>query len=75
MNNLLFMDNLKLRGRSEDGLESLINVVQVFSWDIGMEFRPDKPTVEVLKQGVKVHYEGIVFSDGQMMGEADNSGD
>ena len=46
------MDDLKLYGRSEQELESLIDVVRVFSGDIGMEFGLDKCAVLVLKQGI-----------------------
>ena len=74
MNYLLYMDDLKLYGRSEQELESLIDVVRVFSRDIGMELGLDKCAVLVLKQGIKVCCEGIVLPDGQMMGEVDENG-
>ena len=74
MNHLLYMDDLKLYGRSEQELESLIDVVRVFSRDIGMEFGLDKCAVLVLKQGIKVRCEAIVLPDGQMMGEVDENG-
>ena len=61
MNHLLHMDDLKLYGRSEQELESLIDVVRVFSRDIGIEFGLDKCAVLVLKQGIKVRCEGIVY--------------
>ena len=38
INQLLFMNDLKLYSRSENGLGSLIQIVRVFSEDIGMEF-------------------------------------
>ena len=74
MNHLLYMDDLKLYGRSEQELESLIDVVRVFSRDIGMEFGLDKCAVLVLKQGINVRCEGIVLPDGQMMGQVDENG-
>ena len=74
MNHLLYMDDLKLYGRSEQKLESLIDVVRVFSRDIGMEFGLDKCAVLVLKQGIKVRCEGIVLPDGQMMDKVDENG-
>jgi hypothetical protein len=67
-------DILKLYGKSEDELEKLVDVVSVFSRDIGMEFGLDKCAVVVLKQGVKVRCEGVVLPDGQMMKEVDESG-
>ena len=68
------MDDLKLYGRSEQELESLIDVVQVFCRDIGMEFGLDECAVLVLKQGIKVRCEGIVLPDGQMMDEVHENG-
>ena len=38
INNLLFMDDLKLYSRNEKGLDSLVQTIRVFSEDIGMEF-------------------------------------
>ena len=66
------MDSYKLYGRSEEEQESLINVVWVFSQDIGMKFGLDK--CAVLKQGVQVHCEGIVLPVGQVIGEVNENG-
>ena len=38
INHFLFMDDFKLHSRSEKGLNSLVQIVCVFSEDIGMEF-------------------------------------
>jgi len=38
VNHLLFMDELKLFGKSEDQIDSLVRTVQLFSEGIGMEF-------------------------------------
>ena len=35
---LLFMDGLKLYGKSENEIKGLVSTVEVFSQDIGMEF-------------------------------------
>ena len=45
------MDDLKLYGRSEEELESLVSVVQVSSQDIGMDFELDGCAMLELKQG------------------------
>ena len=37
VNHLLFMDDLKLYAKNEKGLESLVQRVQIFSDDIGMD--------------------------------------
>ena len=36
INHLLIMDDLKFYGRSEKGLDSLVQTIRVFSEDIGM---------------------------------------
>ena len=51
INYLMFVDDLKLYGRSEEEQETLINFVQVL--DIRMDFELDKCAVQMLKQGVK----------------------
>jgi len=38
VNHLVFMDDLKLSGKSEDQIDSLVQTVQLFSEDTGMEF-------------------------------------
>ena len=38
MKHLVFMDDLKLYSRIEKGLDSLVQTVNVFSEDIGIEF-------------------------------------
>ena len=74
LNHLLFMDDLKLYGKSEKELEKLLEVVKVFSEDIGMEFGLDKCAVLILKRGMKVRCEGILLPDGQKMGAVDEDG-
>ena len=37
-NPLLFMDNLKLYGKTENEIKGLVSTVEIFSQDIGMEF-------------------------------------
>ena len=41
INGLLFMDDFKLYSRSEKRLDSLVQIVRLFSEDIGMEFGID----------------------------------
>ena len=38
INHLLFMDDLKLYGKSENEIKGLVSTVEVFSQDIGMKF-------------------------------------
>ena len=58
LNNLLFMDNLKLYPKSERELDSLIQTVRIFSDYVGMVFGLNKCAVLVLKRGKMVQTEG-----------------
>ena len=59
LNNLLFMDDLKLHAESERELDSPIKTVRIFSDDVGMVFGLEKCVVLVLKRGKIVRTEGI----------------
>ena len=69
LNNLLFMDNLKLYPKSERELDSLIQTVRIFSDYVGMVFGLNKCAVLVLKRGKMVQTEGIKLPDGKRMRE------
>ena len=45
------MDDLRLYAKDEKQLDSLVNTVQIFSLDIGMEFDIDKCGILVMKRG------------------------
>ena len=47
-NHLLFIDNLKLYGKSERELDSLVETIRIFSDDVGMVFGMSKCAVLVL---------------------------
>ena len=51
INHLLFRDDLKLYSKSEKALDSLIQIVAIFSEDIGMQFGIDKSVMLVMKRG------------------------
>ena len=74
MNHLLFMDDLKLFGKSDKEVESLVGVVHRYSEDIGMEFGMDKCAVLIMKRGKKVKCEGISLPNGDEMKEVDVNG-
>ena len=59
INNLLFMDDLKLHSRSEKRLDYLVQTVRVFSEDIEMEFGIEKCAMLVMKKGKIVKSVGI----------------
>ena len=48
---LLFMDDLKLYGKSENEIKGLVSNVEVFSQDIGMEFGIEKCGVIIMNRG------------------------
>ena len=59
INDLLFMDDLKLCSRSEKGLDSLVHTARVFSEDIGMEFGIEKFAMLVVEERNIVKSVGI----------------
>ena len=68
------MDDLKLYGRNEKQIDTLINTVRIFSIDIGMQFGIDKCTVLVMKRGKLVLCDGIEMPDGNSIREVEESG-
>ena len=59
VNHLLYMDDLKLYSRSENGLGSLVQAVRVFSEDIGIEFGIERCAMLVMEKGRIVKSVGI----------------
>ena len=51
INHLLFMDDLKLFGKSYEQIDSLVQTVHTFDSDIGMKLEIRKCRVLVLKRG------------------------
>ena len=71
LNHLLFMYDLKLYGRNEEELERLVEIVHIYSKDVGMEFGLDKCGMLVIRKGVKVRSVGIELPDGEVIKELD----
>ena len=69
LNHLLFMDDLKLFGKSEDQIDSLLQTVFIFSEDIGMEFGLKKCGVVILKKGKLVKFDEIHLPNQEIMKE------
>ena len=67
------MDDLKLYAKSERELDSLMQIVRIFS-DAGMVFCLDKCVVLDLKRGKMVRTEGIELPDGKRMREVNLDG-
>ena len=74
MNHLLFMDDLKLYGKSKDEVDALLGLVQEYSSDIGMEFGMDKCAVLGIKNGKRVECEGVMLPSGDVMKDVDEGG-
>ena len=74
INHLLFMDDLKLYGASKDQLDSLIQVVRIFSQDIKMSFGLDKCAVLEMRRGRQADSSGIDLPDDQHIGEIEEEG-
>ena len=50
---ILYMDDLKLYGKTDKGIDSPIQTVRIFSSDICMEFGIEKCNILILKRGIK----------------------
>ena len=74
INHLLFMDDLKLFGKSKDQIDSLIKTVHLYSKDIGMEFGINKCGILIMKRGKVIGTDGIELPDGKLMKDIEESG-
>ena len=74
INHLLFMDDLKLYGANKDQLDSLIQVVRIFSQNIKMSFGLEKCAVLEMRRGRQVDSSGINLPDDQHIGEIGEEG-
>ena len=61
------MDDLKLYSRRERGLDSLVQIVHVFSEDIGMEFDIEKCAMLAIEKGKIVKWVGIELPNGKVV--------
>ena len=68
------MDDLKLFGKSEDQIDSLVQTVFIFSEDIGMELGLKKCGVVILQKGKLVKFDGIHLPNQELMKEVDENG-
>ena len=68
------MDDLKLFGKNEEQIDSLVKTVHIFSKDIGMEFGIKKCGMLVMKKGKIVESDGIQLPDGKTIKIAEQDG-
>lgn len=67
INNLLFMYYLIEFPKSKDHLDSLVNSVRIFSFDIRMEFGLSMCAVSIMERGNVIRREGIVMTNYRML--------
>ena len=68
------MDDLKLFGKTDDQIDSLVQTVFTFSEDIGMEFGLKKHGVVILQKGKLVKFDGINLPNQEIMKAVDENG-
>ncbi|KAF2886146.1 hypothetical protein ILUMI_20027 [Ignelater luminosus] len=74
VSNLLYRDDLKIFGRSEQELRKEMKVIQTYSTDIGMEMGLKKCAKVTFKRGEKVKSEGIEVGDSHLIKELGENG-
>ena len=74
LNHLLFMDDLKLFGKSDDQIDSSVQTVFTFSEDIGKEFGLKKFGVIIIKKGKLVKFDRIHLPNQEIMKEVEENG-
>ena len=75
LNNLFFMDDLKLFSKNEEQLDTLTRTIHVFSTDIGMEFGKKKCGIFTMKREKVVRCEGIKLPNSKVMKGVKKEGD
>ena len=73
-NHLLFMDDLKLYGKSENEIKGLVSTVEAFSQDIGMEFGIKKCGVIMMNRVKVKSTDGIELPSGEKIREIEEGG-
>ena len=71
------MDDVKLFGKSDDQIDSLVQTLFIFSKDIGMEYWYEilkKCGVVILKKGKLNKFDGIHLPNQEIMKEEDENG-
>ena len=71
INHLSYMVDLKLFGKTEIQLDSLINTLHIYSEDVSMEFGLSKCAILIIQKGKLVHTVGIEFPSSERIKEID----
>ena len=67
LNHLFFMDDVKVFGKNENQLDSLINTVRVFTENIRMKFGLEKCAILIMRRGKVISMDGVMLPNGEMM--------
>ena len=73
-NHLFLMDDLKLHGKNDKEIDSLIKTLWQCSQDIKMEFCALKCAIVSLQREKKIRLEGIQLPNGEEIGETGAGG-
>ena len=68
------MDDLKIYGKSEREINSLVSTLELFSTDVGMEFGTKKCGTLVLKRGKVVGSDGLELPSGEKIQNVEEGG-
>ena len=63
INHLLFMDDLKVYGKNQNQVDTLVQTIRVVTTDMRMEFGINKCAMLIMKRGRLTHSEGITLPD------------
>ena len=74
INYLLFMDDVKLYGKSKNEIKGLVSTAEVFSQDIGMEFSINMCGVIIINRGKVKSTDGIELRSGEKVREIEEDG-
>ena len=74
INHLLFMDDLKVYGKNQNQVDTLVQTIRVVTTDMQMEFGINKCAMLIMKRGRLTHSEGITLPDNlQIRGMKENN--
>lgn len=73
ISHLLYMDDLKLYAKTEEGMKSMTNTVRIISEDVAMSFGLDKCASVLMMRGRLVTGGDIILSDGTRIKEIDEN--
>ena len=74
INHLMFMDDIKLFGKSTKDIDSLVQTVRIVSGDIRMEFGIEKCALINIQRGKVTGTEGIQLPDGSTIKDIEEGG-